>query len=40
VHEILQRAQWRQENDLHGQRDPVSLESRCDVLFSTQLELI
>lgn len=40
VHEILQRAQWRQENDLHGQRDPVSLERRCDVLFSTQLELI
>lgn len=40
VHEILQRAQWRQEHDLHGQRDPVTLESRCDVLFSSQLELI
>ncbi len=40
VHEILQRAQWRQEHDLHGQRDPVTLESRCDVLLSSQLELI
>lgn len=40
IHEILQRAQWRQEHDLHGQRDPVILELRCDVLFSTQLELI
>ena len=40
AHEILQRSQWRQENGLHGQQDPASLESRCDVLFTTQLELI
>lgn len=40
VHEILQRSQWRQEQGLHGQQDPAELESRCDVLFTAQLELI
>ena len=40
VHEILQRSQWRQENDLHGQRTQAFLEARCDVLFTAQLELI
>lgn len=39
-HEILQRSQWRQLNNLHGQQDRAELESRCDVLFSAQLELI
>ena len=40
AHEILQRSQWRQEHGLHGQQDLATLESRCDVLFSAQLELI
>lgn len=40
VHEILQRSQWRQQHELHGQRDPVQLASRCDVSFASQLELI
>lgn len=40
THEILQRSQWRQEHGLHGQQDPAKLEARCDVLFSSQLELI
>lgn len=39
-HEILQRSQWRQEHGLNGQQDLASLESRCDVLFTSQLELI
>lgn len=40
THEILQRSQWRQKHGLHGQQDHAKLESRCDVLFSAQLELI
>lgn len=39
-HEILQRSQWRQKNQLHGQRTCQELESRCDILFSQQLRLI
>lgn len=40
THEILQRSQWRQEHNLHGQRTREELEARCDVLFETQLELL
>lgn len=40
AHEILQRSQWRQAHNLHGQRTREELEARCDVLFETQLELI
>lgn len=40
THEILQRSQWRQAHNLHGQRSPEELELRCDVLFERQLELI
>jgi 3'-phosphoadenosine 5'-phosphosulfate sulfotransferase (PAPS reductase)/FAD synthetase len=40
VHEILQRAQWRQEHELHGQRSRQELEARCTVLFSNQMELV
>lgn len=40
THEILQRSQWRQQNNLHGQQERQALESRCDVLFTSQLELI
>jgi DNA sulfur modification protein DndC len=40
THEILQRSQWRQQNNLHGQRSRAELEARCDVLFSAQLELV
>ena len=40
AHEILQRSQWRQEHGLHGQQDRYALEARCDVLFTSQLELI
>lgn len=39
-HEILQRSQWRQANNLHGQQDSSTIESRCDVLFAAQLALI
>lgn len=38
--EILRRAQWRQENNLHGQRSPQELISRCTELYEAQLELI
>lgn len=38
--EIVQRSQWRQANDLHGQHSREELEQRCDVLFTAQLELI
>ena len=40
THEILQRSQWRQQNNLHGQRTRAELEARCDVLFASQLELV
>lgn len=39
-HEILQRSQWRQKHQLHGQQSVEELEERCDVLFSRQLALI
>ncbi len=39
-HEILQRSQWRQKHQLHGQRTAEKLEARCDVLFARQLALI
>lgn len=38
--DILQRSQWRQKHNLHGQRSAEELEARCDVLFSRQLALI
>jgi hypothetical protein len=38
--EILRRAQWRQEHDLHGQRSPQELIDRCTELYAAQLELI
>lgn len=40
VDAILKRTQWRQENNLHGQRSPEELEARCTELFGRQLELI
>jgi hypothetical protein len=40
THEILQRSQWRQLHNLHGQQNRADLEARCDVLFTSQLELI
>lgn len=38
--EILRRAQWRQEHNLHGQRTPEELLARCTELYETQMELI
>lgn len=29
THEILQRSQWRQANNLHGQQEPTELAKRC-----------
>lgn len=39
VDEILRRSQWRQRNDLHGQRDPRELQKRLSVRFPQQADL-
>lgn len=38
--EILRRSQWRQENQLHGQRSLQELEARCTVLYQRQQALL
>lgn len=38
--EILRRAQWRQEHQLHGQRSADELRQRCTQLYEAQMELL
>lgn len=38
--EILRRSQWRQENQLHGQRSLQELEERCTVRYQRQQSLL
>lgn len=38
--EILRRSQWRQENNLHGQRSLEELTARCDVFHAHQQSLL